>query len=267
MEKIRNYAAAEEIMYHVGLCKLDLQGAKIAVLPGDPGRVEPLAKALGKEAVFLASHREYTSYLTKIGTMPTLVCSTGMGGPSVAICLEELARLGITTVIRFGTTGTIQEQINLGEIIINNGAVRLDGTSGHYAPEAFPALADFQVVTALVEAARAQEGKYHLGISVSSDTFWPGQERYDSFMAYVPRRFQGSLKEWQALGALNYEMETAALFVVSQVLGLRAGAVCGVVAKRTESESIAPSDIYATAFAAMVEVTKGAVLNLEKALA
>lgn len=255
----KNYSAKNEVLYHVGFAAAALEGATLAVLPGDPGRVEPLAHALGQNAHFIASHREYTSFLTYINEQPVLVCSTGMGGPSVAICMEELARMGIEQVIRFGTTGTIQEYVNLGDIIIDKAAVRLDGTSHHYAPGEFPAVADFSVTLALVQAAKLAAVPYHLGISVSSDTFWPGQERYDSFTGYVPRKFQGSMAEWQALGALNYEMETSTLFVVSQALGLKAGAVCGVVAKRTQSESVASAEVYDRAFGFMVQVTRGAI--------
>lgn len=258
----KNYAAADEVLYHVGFAASDLKGAKLAILPGDPGRVEPLAKALGKNGYFIAAHREYTSWLTYINELPVLVCSTGMGGPSVAICLEELARMGITHVIRFGTTGTIQENVNLGEVIINKGAVRLDGTSGHYAPLEFPAIASFTVTGALAQAAKNCGVPHHVGISVSSDTFWPGQERYDSFTGYVPRRFQGSMQEWQALGALNYEMETSALFVTSQALGIKAGAVCGVVVKRTQSESVAPTEVYDKAFERMVQIVQEATILL-----
>lgn len=261
----KHYAAPDEVMYHIGFCHNDLRGAKLAVLPGDPGRVEPLAKAIGDDAVYLTSHREYTSWLTFVDSNPVLVCSTGMGGPSVAICLEELARIGITHVIRFGTTGTIQDEIELGEVIINKAAVRLDGTSHHFAPAAFPAVASFTMVEALVKAAAAEKVPAHVGISVSSDTFWPGQERYDSFTGYVPKVFQGTLQEWQALGAINYEMETSALFVTAQCLGIKAGAVCGVVAKRTDSEAIAPKDIYDTAFSRQVKVTVGAIRQLLKA--
>lgn len=258
----KNYAAPDEVLYHVGFAARDLEGATVAVLPGDPGRVEPLAQALGEGAHFITSHREYTSCLTYIKQQPVLVCSTGMGGPSVAICLEELARMGIKQVIRFGTTGTIQEYVNLGDVIINKAAVRLDGTSHHYAPGEFPAVADFEVTMALASSAQEAGAPYHLGISVSSDTFWPGQERYDSFTGYVPRKFQGTMAEWQALGALNYEMETSALFVVSQALGLKAGAVCGVVVKRTKSESVAPQAVYDRAFGFMVQVTVGAIERL-----
>lgn len=258
----KHYASENEILYHVGFAKKDLQGATAAVLPGDPGRVEPLAKSLGENAEFIASHREYTSWLTRVGGAPVLVCSTGMGGPSVAICLEELARMGVTHVIRVGTTGTIQDKINLGDIIINKASVRLDGTSSHYAPEAFPAVASFSVTGALAQAAKECGAPFHVGVAVSSDTFWPGQERYDSFTGYVPRRFQGSMAEWQALGALNYEMETSALFVTCQALGIKAGAVCGVVAKRTQSESIAPPDVYDKALGYQIQVVRGALQGL-----
>ena len=260
---MKNYAQIDEVLYHVGFAAHALEGATLAVLPGDPGRVEPLAQALGKEPHFIATHREYTSWLTYIGTRPVLVCSTGMGGPSVAICLEELARMGITHVIRVGTTGTIQESVALGDVIIDKASVRLDGTSQHYAPPEFPAVASFMVTQALVEAAKAAAAPYHLGIAASSDTFWPGQERYDSFTGYVPRRFQGTMREWQALGVLNYEMETSALFVTAQALGLHAGAVCGVVVKRTDSESVAPPEVYARAFKFLVQVTRGAIEHLQ----
>lgn len=260
---MKNYAAVDEVMYHVGFVAAALKGAKWALLPGDPGRVEILAKSLGP-AEFIASHREYTSWLTQVDEVPVLVCSTGMGGPSVAICLEELARMGITGVIRIGTTGTIQEYVQLGDVIINKAAVRLDGTSQHYAPVQFPAVADFEVTAALQQGARVKGVASHTGISVSSDTFWPGQERYDSFTGYVPRAFQGTLREWQQLGALNYEMETSTLFVVAQCLGLRAGAVCGVIVKRTESERVAPADTYLQALTNLVKTVKGAMHILLK---
>lgn len=257
MEK--HYADDNEILYHVGFCKNDLCGAKIAILPGDPGRVEPLASQIGSNKIFITSHREYTSYLTFIEQRPILVCSTGMGGPSVAICLEELARMGITHVIRVGTTGTIQDNINLGEVIINKAAVRLDGTSHHYAPASFPAVASFTLTKALEQAGLSLKIPHHVGISISSDTFWPGQERYDSFTGYVLRDFQGSMHEWQKLGAMNYEMETSALFVTAQSLGIKAGAVCGVVAKRTQSESIAPKHVYEQALIYQINIIKEAI--------
>ncbi len=240
---MKNYALEDEILYHVGLSRKMLQGAEYALLPGDPGRVEALAKAIGP-AKFLNAHREYTSWLADAENKKVLVCSTGMGGPSVAIGMEELARLGVKNFIRVGTTGSIQEHVNLGDVIINNAAVRLEGTSTHYAPINFPAVADLKLTNALAYSAEEMDIPHHVGISVSSDTFWPGQERYDSFTGYVCNNLRGTLKEWQQLGALNYEMETAALFVVAQAFGLKAASICGVIAKRTQSESVAPPEVY-----------------------
>ena len=256
-------AKMDEVLYHTGLTRRALQGAKYAVLPGDPGRVTGLAEGLGvtKE---LALHREYKSALADLQGVPVLVCSTGMGGPSVAICLEELAKLGITHFVRVGTTGSLQEHINLGDLIINKAAVRLEGTSRHYAPLSFPAVADLAITNALVAGAKQEKYAYHVGIGVTSDTFWPGQERYDSFTGYVPRDFQGTLKEWQQLGATNYEMEVAALFVVAQSFGLAAGAVCGVVAKRTTSEKVAPASLYAKVLPKMITTVKNAILLLSE---
>ena len=240
---MQNYAAQDEILYHVGLSREMLKGAEYALLPGDPGRVEALAKALGP-AQYLNTHREYTSWLAVVEGQNVLVCSTGMGGPSVAIGL--------------------QENINLGDVIINNAAVRLEGTSTHYAPLNFPAVASLKLTNALNDAAAALNVPHHVGISVSSDTFWPGQERYDSFTGYVCNGLRGTLKEWQALGALNYEMETAALFVVAQAFGLNAASICGVIAKRTQSESIAPPEIYALASERFGAVAKKALQTLLK---
>ncbi|MCH3950206.1 MAG: uridine phosphorylase [Acidaminococcus sp.] len=256
-----NFSKPEEILYHTQLSRNMLLGADTAILPGDPGRVKTLAEALGP-AVELGSHREYTSWLAQVQNQPVLVCSTGMGGPSTAICLEELARLGIRRVIRVGTTGSIQEDLQLGDVAIFKGAVRLEGTSTHYAPLEFPAVADFDLTQLLVYAARIEKIPCQVGICVSSDTFWPGQERYDSFTGYVIRRFQGSLEEWQALGALCYEMETAALFVTAQALGLQAASLCGVVAKRTESEHIAPPEVYKQAEERFQKVVRRALEEL-----
>ena len=173
--------------------------------------------------------------------------------------MEELARLGVTTFIRVGTTGSLREDINLGEVVISKAAVRLDGASRAYAPLSYPATADLDVTLALRQAARELEVPHALGVTVTTDSFWPGQERYDSFGGYVVRQLQGTLKEWQALGCANYEMETATLFTLCSVLGLRAGAICGVVAKRTAGEAVAPPDVYKTAEKRFQSVAKRAL--------
>ncbi|MDR2733424.1 MAG: uridine phosphorylase [Spirochaetota bacterium] len=232
---------AEEVKYHIRLSKGMLQGAVYAVLPGDPGRVEKVAKYIDPNgAIFLAANREYTSWLANLSGKKVLVCSTGIGGPSTSIALEELASLGIKNFYRIGTTGVIQPDIKLPSIIITTGSVRLDGASTHYAPIEYPAVADFELTKALVEAAKDVGVEYHVGITASSDTFYPGQERYDTFTGYVPLRFQNTLKEWQKLHVLNYEMESATLLTLVSVFGLRAGMVASAIVSRIAGET--PSD-------------------------
>ena len=254
----KNYALPDEVMYHIGLSRDMINGAKIVLLPGDPGRVKPIAESLDNPKP-LTVHREYTSYLAEVEGTPVLVCSTGMGGPSVAIGVEELARLGIETFIRVGTTGALQEYINLGDIIINDSAVRQEGTSTHYAPETFPAVADIDVTIALREAAKKVGVNYHMGVTISSDTFWPAQERYDSFTGYVSRRFQGAITEWRALGCTNMEMEAATLFTVTKIFGLKSGSVCAAIAKRTVSESVASEEVRIQAVNNCIAILKEAI--------
>lgn len=241
---MKNYANPAEIMYHTGLSAGMIRGAKYALVPGDPGRVEGLAKALDERAFFIASHRDYTTWLAQVRNTPVLVMSSGMGGPCVTFAVEELARLGVETFIRVGTTGSIQDDLHLGDVVINTASVRMDGASRAYAPVEFPAVADMDTVLVLREAAAESGVPFRTGISVSTDSFWPGQERYDSFGGYVLKRLRGSLEDFRHMGCTNYEMENATLFTLCSVLGLKAASICGVVAKRTDSESVAPHDIY-----------------------
>jgi len=223
-------------VFHLDLTRDDLAGAPLAILPGDPKRVARIAERLD-DAVALASTREFTSMSGTLDGAPLVVCSTGIGGPSTSIAVEELAQLGVTTFLRVGTTGAIQPDIEPGEVIVTTGAVRLDGASFHFAPAEFPAVADFDCTTALVDAARDAGISLHVGITASSDTFYPGQERYDTVAGRVTPRFRGSLEEWQALGVLNYEMEAATLFTMCSAIGLRAGCVAGVLVNRTRAET------------------------------
>ncbi|WMC11506.1 uridine phosphorylase [Oceanimonas pelagia] len=222
-------------VFHLGVTDDELQGARVAIMPGDPERVERIARHLANPR-HLASKREFTSWLGELDGKPVVVCSTGIGGPSTSIAVEELAQLGVRTFLRVGTTGAIQPQVVVGDIIVTTAAVRLDGASGHFAPPEFPAVADFDCTCALVDAARELGVAPHVGITASSDTFYPGQERYDTHSARMLRRFQGSMKEWQAMGVLNYEMESATLFTMCASQGLRAGCVAGVVVNRTQQE-------------------------------
>ncbi|MGL5949257.1 MAG: uridine phosphorylase [Aeromonas sp.] len=222
-------------VFHLGLTQADLQGATLAIVPGDPQRVQRIAELLDNP-VHLASHREFTSWRGEMGGTAVIVCSTGIGGPSTSIAVEELAQLGIRTFLRIGTTGAIQPQVAVGDVIVTTGAVRLDGASQHFAPLAYPAVADFSCTRALVDAAQGAHAKLHIGITASSDTFYPGQERYDTYSGRVTKAYQGLLAEWQALGVLNYEMESATLFTQCASLGLRAGMVAGVIVNRTQQE-------------------------------
>ena len=222
-------------VFHLGLTKADLQGAELAIVPGDPERVRKIAEMLDNPR-FLACHREFTSWLAELDGHPIVICSTGIGGPSTSIAVEELAQLGIRTFLRIGTTGAIQPHIQVGDILITTAAVRLDGASLHFAPMEFPAVADFTCTTALVAAAEAMQVRKHIGITASSDTFYPGQERYDTYSGRVVERFRGSMAEWQAMGVMNYEMESATLLTMCASQGLRAGMVAGVIVNRTQQE-------------------------------
>lgn len=249
-------------VHHLALSRAQLAGARIALLPGDPGRVPAVAAALPGESAELASNREYRSWIARTPAGAVLVTSTGIGGPSTAIAVEELARLGVDTFIRVGTCGAIQARIESGDVIISTGAVRLEGASGHYAPPEFPAVANHGVTAALIDSARAAAIPHHVGITASTDTFYPGQERYDTFSGYVTRRFQGSMEEWRRLGVLNYEMETATLFVVASVFGLRAGSVCGAVINRTRTERIEPAGVQAVEQNTIAVATRAALALL-----
>lgn len=228
-------------VFHLGIDRSDLGGAKIAIIPGDPQRVVRIAAAIsesegGGDVTELANTREYRSALTSLDGVPIVVCSTGIGGPSTSIAVEELAQLGVTTFLRIGTTGSIQPHVNIGDVIITQAAVRLDGASQHFAPLEYPAASNYECTRALADSAAALGYRHHVGITASSDTFYPGQERYDTVAGDVTTRFKGSLAEWQRLHVLNYEMESATLFTMCSANGWRGGCVATVIANRLEEE-------------------------------
>ncbi len=231
-------------VYHLDLDDTIIEGATLALLPGDPGRVPDIAATAPIErAREIACKREYRSWLGYVGATPVLVTSTGIGGPSASIAIDELAQLGVRTFLRVGTTGAIQPSIDVGDVIVTTGAVRLDGASTHYAPIEYPAVAHHEVVAAFLRAARELGVPARPGLTCSCDTFYPGQERYDSFTGYVPRRFQGITEEWRSLHVLNYEMESATVLTLTSAMGLRGGCAAGVVVNRTRSEAITKADL------------------------
>ncbi len=245
-------------VFHLGLERGDLDGATLAILPGDPGRVPKIASLLD-DPTPLAATREFTSYLGRADGVPIVVCSTGIGGPSTSIATEELGQLGVRTFLRVGTTGAIQPDIAVADVIVTTGSVRLDGASRHFAPIEYPAVADLACANALVDAARALGLTVHTGITASSDTFYPGQERYDTVSGYVIRSLQGSSDEWSALHVLNYEMESATLFTQCAANGWRAGMVAGVLVNRATQEipdASVHDDVESNAVRTVVEAAR-----------
>lgn len=209
------------MQYHIGLDEETIHQAKYAILPGDPGRVEKIAAYLDTP-VKVGQNREYTSYVGYLAGQPVLVMSTGMGGPSTAIGVEELAAIGVKTLIRVGTSGGMQTRVLPGDLVVVQGAIRQEGTSKEYLPIEFPAIADFTVTTALAAAAKTLDYPYHVGTVQCKDSFY-GQ--HDPARMPVGDELLYKWNAWIRGGALASEMETAALYTVSSVLGLRAGAI------------------------------------------
>lgn len=209
----------DEKQYHIGVS--NGQVGEYCILPGDPGRCEKIAAML-ERPVHVGMNREYNIWNGYIGDTLVTVCSTGIGGPSTAIAVEELYACGARTMIRVGTCGGISTKVCSGDIVIANGAVRQDGTSLEYAPAIFPAVPDTKVLFALAQAAERCGFTHHCGVVQSKDSFY-GQ--------HSPHRMpiEGELKAkweaWKRLGVLASEMEAATLFTVGASLGISTGAV------------------------------------------
>lgn len=206
---------------------------KYVLLPGDPGRVEEIADEWD-EKNFIASNREYTTFSGKIGDVPITATSTGIGGPSASIALEELSELGADTFIRVGTCGAIREGIKCGDVIICTGAMRHDGASNEYIEAAYPALANHEVILALIQASEKLGKNYHVGISCSTSTFHCGQAR-PGFKGYKQSFFENKIKDLQNARVLDFEMEAATIFTLAGLYGFRAGAIFLVVADRNNN--------------------------------
>lgn len=221
--------------FHLGLKPKDCNQAVLAILPGDPDRVKKIALFMDNPK-FLRRNREFVIWCAEIDKKPIIICSTGIGGPSTSIVVEELSQLGIRIFLRIGTAGAIQPYIKVGDLLVINAAVRYDGASRHYAPIEFPAVADLSCSLALVRAAEMMGIKTYCGISVSSDTFYPGQERLDTFSGRVIQKFQGSMELWKNMGVMSYEMESSTLLTMCASQGLKAGVIVGVIINRIYSE-------------------------------
>ena len=212
-----------EKQFHIPCVEGDV--GRYVILPGDPGRCEKIA-ALFDNAHFVAQNREYTIYTGTLLGEKVSVCSTGIGGPSASIAMEELHNIGADTFIRVGTCGGIDLDVRSGDVVVATGAVRMEGTSREYAPIEFPAVADFQVTNALVEATKKLGFPLHTGIVQCKDSFY-GQ--HDPAASPVYYELQQKWESWKRLGVLASEMESAALFVVAAALGCRCGSCFHVV--------------------------------------
>lgn len=212
-----------ELQYHICCKKGDI--GEYCLLPGDPGRVAEIADFMD-DAKKVAANREFVTYTGFIAGKRVSVTSTGIGGPSAAIAVEELAALGAHTFIRIGTCGGINMEVKSGDIIIATGAVRQEGTGLHYAPVEYPAVVDFNVAQALKSAADSLGYTSHTGVVQSKDSFY-GQ--HDPERMPVAGELLSKWEAWKRLRVLGSEMEAAAIMLVTASLGLRCGAVLNVL--------------------------------------
>jgi len=210
-------------LYHLGFN--DDHGAGYVILPGDPGRVEKIASHLDNPC-FLHQNREYTAWLGALDNRKVMVMSTGMGGPSTAIAVEELYQTGVHTFIRIGTCGGMAEKVIGGDVVIATGAIRQEGTTKEYVPVEFPAIANLSVTNALVQGAKNLGVTWHAGVVHCKDSFY-GQHSPDRMpLSY---ELKDKWQAWIKAGCLASEMESATLFIVAQILGARAGCALNVV--------------------------------------
>lgn len=231
--------AGDERSYHIGFGRRDLPDATtIALLSGDPGRSELIASTHLTGGRALARNRGLDAFVATLpGGAPVVSATSGMGAPSMSIVVNELAQVGITTVIRIGTSGSIQDHVRAGEVVIGSGALTSQGAALDIAPPEFPAVADPFLTVGLAEAATALGVTHHVGVMASVDTFFEGQERTTtSANPHLLRRLRGMIDEYRGLRVLNFEMEAGTLFKMGAVYGFAAGCVVAIIAQRGQAE-------------------------------
>ncbi|MFB6252191.1 MAG: nucleoside phosphorylase [Halobellus sp.] len=223
-----------------------------ALIPGDPGRVDRIA-AHCQDAETVAENREYKIVNATYEGVPLTICSTGIGCPSAAIAVEELAAVGVETLIRVGTTGALQRGIDIGDMVVATAAAKEEGTSKRYEDSVIPAVPDYDVLTALVDSAERNGEDVHVGPIVSDDAYYNESEAY--------------VEKWEAANLLAVEMEAAAVFSITRRKGLAAGAICTVdgnlvegTQKGADSESELPEKAKNNVERA-IKLTLDAVVN------
>lgn len=205
--------------YHIGLNQGDV--GEYVILPGDPKRCEKIA-AYFEDAKLIADRREFTTYTGYLNGTKVSVTSTGIGGSSASIALEELVNIGAKTFIRVGTCGGMDINVKGGDIVIATGAIRMEGTSKEYAPIEFPAVANLDVTNSLVQAAKNLGYEYHAGVVQCKDSFY-GQHNPERMP--VNYELLNKWEAWKKMGCLASEMESAALFIVGSFLRVKTGSV------------------------------------------
>lgn len=220
------------MQYHIRLKRGDIPPYVLS--PGDPKRVAKIA-ALWDASKFVADYRQFVTYKGEYKGAKLACTSSGIGSPALAIALEELVRIGTKTVIRVGTCGSLQPEMHTGDLVITTGAVRLDGASKDYVIPEYPAVADYKVVEALIEAAKIHKVKFHVGITASTDTFYCGQGR-PGFNNYLPSFKKDIFEDMQKARVKNFEMEGGCLLTLASLFNISAGMICVVVADRVHNE-------------------------------
>lgn len=223
--------SSDGTQYHIGLREGDV--GEFVILPGDPKRCEKIARYFDN-AKLVADRREFVTYTGCLDGVKVSVTSTGIGGPSAAIALEELVKVGAKTFIRVGTCGGMSIDVKGGDVVVATGAIRMEGTSREYAPIEFPAVANLEVTNALVQAAKNLDYTYHTGVVQCKDSFY-GQHSPET--KPVSYELTNKWEAWKRLGCLASEMESAALFVVASYLGVRVGSVFLTVANQEREKA------------------------------
>lgn len=228
---MKNYSEDVNRQYHIQVAKGEV--GRYVILPGDPKRCVKIAQYFDNP-VLIADNREYITYTGTLDGVKVSVTSTGIGGPSASIAMEELYRCGADTFVRIGTCGGMQTEIKSGDIVIATAAVRMEGTSREYAPIEYPAVANLDVTNALVEAVKEKGFIYHTGVVQSKDSFY-GQHEPEAMP--VGYELINKWEAWKRMGCLASEMESAALFIVAGKLRARMGS-CLLVLANQEREKL-----------------------------
>ncbi len=243
------YESDQGLEYHIKV-NSDMIG-KYVIMPGDPKRCALIAQYLD-DAELVADSREFVTYTGYLDGEKVSVTSTGIGGPSAAIALQELAHCGAHTFVRIGTCGGMQTDVIGGDVVIATGSVRMEGTSKEYAPIEYPAIADLDVVNALVGAAKDMKVGVHTGVVQSKDSFY-GQHSPKSMP--VGYELVNKWEAWKRMGCMASEMESAALFIVGSYLRVRVGACFLVVANQErEAQGLPNPEVHDTDTAIRVAV-------------